>query len=162
MIDLPDPRPLSAERSRELREHLMDTMVADPRLVDPGVAARRTRPLVVGSFLVVLLVGLGLAAAVAITVVAVGPNGPEAVVVSSDALDVLYDGNRITQDDLVELTKVGKGTFTMTDVDTERDLRATRAFDTLEELDAYAAAYLAWQNAKADGQDVEAWGTVRP
>ena len=37
------------------------------------------------------------------------------------------------------LTRVGMGTFTTTDADTERDLHATRAFDTLEELDAYSA-----------------------
>ena len=77
-------------------------------------------------------------------------------------LDVLYRGRRITQDDLVALTKDGLATFTATDVDTERDLHATRAFDTLEELDAYSAAYVAWQKAKADGDDVEDWGTVHP
>jgi hypothetical protein len=162
VIHLPEPRPLTVERSHALRERLMASIAADPRLVDSGASARRIRPFVVGPLLVLLLVGFGLAAAVAITVIAVGPTSSEAVVVDSDVLDVLYDGHRITQDDLVELTKVGKGTFTTSDVDTERDLRATRAFDTLEELDAYAAAYLAWQNAKADGQDVEPWGAVRP
>ena len=162
MIDLPAPRALTLERTVALREQLVATMAADPPRAESLATSQRTRPLVVGALLVCLLVCAGLAAAVAITVTAAGRSSSEAVVVDSDVLDVLYDGHRITQDDLVALTKAGKGTFTVTDVDTEQDLHAMRAFDTLEELDAYSAAYLAWQNAKADGNDVEAWGTVQP
>jgi len=153
---------MSAERTLALREQLMATMVSDPPLSESRATPQPQRSVVVGSLLVCLLVGAGLAAAVAITVTAAGRNSSEAVVVTSDALDVLYDGHRITQDDLVALTKVGKGTFTVTDVDTERDLHAMRAFDTLQELDAYSAEYLAWQKAEADGDDVEAWGTISP
>ena len=162
MIDLPEPRDLTAERAVALREQLMATMSADPPLADSRANPRRTRPLVVGALVVSLLVGAGLAAAVAITVTAAGRSGSAAVVVDSDALDVLYRGQRIPQDDLVALTKDGLGTFTVADADTQRDLHATRAFDTLEELDAYSAAYLAWQKSKADGQAVEPWGTVHP
>jgi hypothetical protein len=140
----------------------MATMAADPPLAESRTNPRRTRPLIVGALVVSLLVGGGLAAAVAITVTAAGRSGSAAVVVDSDALDVLYRGQRIPQDDLVALTKDGLGTFTVADADTQRDLHATRAFDTLEELDAYSAAYLAWQKAKADGQAVEPWGTVHP
>ena len=162
MIDLPEPRELTLERAVALRAQLMTTMLDDAPLAGSRSTRRTTRPLVAGAVLVCLLVLAGLAAAVAITVTAAGRSSAAAVVVDSDVLDVLYDGNRITQDDLVELTKVGKGTFSTSDVDTERDLHATRAFDTLDQLDAYSAAYLEWQKAKADGDDVEAWGTVRP
>lgn len=162
MIDLPGPRDLTPEQVLAVRQDLLTTMLADPPLDETRTTPRRTRPLVVGSLLVSLLVLAGLSAAAAITVTAAERSSSEAVVVDADMLDVLYRGERITQDDLVALTKDGFGTFTVSDVDTERDLHATRAFDTLEELDAYSADYLAWQKAKADGQDVERWGTVHP
>ena len=76
-------------------------------------------------------------------------------------LDVLYDGHRITQDDLAALTKQGRGTFTTTDPDTENDLHATRAFDTLA-----ARHVLGGVPGVAEGEgrrdDVEAWGTLHP
>ena len=162
MIDLPEPQELAPARAEAVRQRLMTTMLADPSRTGSRATPRRPRPLVVGSLLVCLLLVAGLAAAVAITVTAAERSGSAAVVVDSDMLDVLYRGHRITQDDLVALTKEGLGTFTVADVDTERDLHATRAFDTLEELDAYSAAYVAWQEAKADGRDLEPWGSVRP
>ncbi|WP_028050524.1 hypothetical protein [Cellulomonas sp. URHD0024] len=162
MIDLPEARALTAEENLAVREQLMAIMLADPPLSESRTTRRRTRPLVAGALLVCLLVGVGLAAAVAITFTAAGQSDSAAVVVGSDMPDVLYGGRRITQDDLVALTKVGLGTFTVADVDTQRDLHATRAFDTLQELDAYSAAYVAWQKAKADGERVEAWGTLHP
>jgi hypothetical protein len=162
VIDLPEARELAPSRAEAARHRLMATMLADPPLAEVRAVPRRLRPVVVGALLVIVLVGVGLAAAVSITVTAAGRTSSDAVVVESDMLDVLYDGRRITQDDLVALTKLGRGTFTAADVDTERDLHATRAFDTLEEIDAYSAAYLAWQKAKADGEDVEAWGTISP
>lgn len=162
MIDLPEPRELTPDRTLAVREHLMTTMLADPPLVESRATPRRTRPLVAGAVLVCLLLGAGMAAALAVTISAAGRTGSDAVVVRSDTLDVLYGGRRISPDDLAALTKAGKGTFTVSDVDTERDLHATRAFDTLKELDAYSADYLAWQKAKAGGKHVEAWGTVHP
>ncbi|WP_426594074.1 hypothetical protein ACPPVS_01070 [Cellulomonas sp. McL0617] len=161
MIDLPETSELTVDRTAVLRRQLMDTMLADP----PKPARATTPPtrgLLVAAVLVFVLVVAGLAAAVAITVTATHRGSSDSVVVDSDTLDVLYQGRRITQDDLVELTRAGKGTFTTTDADTEHDLHATRAFDTLEELDAYSADYLAWQKSKADGADVDAWGTLRP
>ncbi len=159
-MDLPEPPGLTPDQSAVLRGRLMSSMLADQPLA--RTAARRGRPLVVGAALACLLVGGGVAAAGALTVTAAERGGSDSVQVGADTLDVLYDGRRISQDDLVVLTKAGQGTFTAADVDTAHDLHATRAFDTLEELDAYSAAYVEWQKAKADGDDVEAWGTVRP
>ena len=160
MIELPESRDLTPDESVVLRDRLMSSMLSDPPLA--RATARRARPLAVGAVLVCLLVGGGVAAAAALTVTAAERGGADSVQVGADTLDVLYDGTRISPDDLVALTKVGQGTFTAADVDTAHDLHATRAFDTLEELDAYSAAYLEWQKAKADGDDVEAWGTERP
>lgn len=162
MIDLPDAEELAPERAAELRRRLQGAMLADPSMVESRTRPHRAGAAVVGALLVCLLVGGGLAAAVAITLTAAHRSAADSVVVEADMLDVLYEGRRITQDDLAALTKVGRGTFTTADTDTEKDLHAIRAFDTLEELDAYAADYLAWQKDRADGDDVEAWGTVRP
>ena len=162
MIDLPDVGEIAAERAAELRLQLVSTMLHDQSLVESPTRPHRAGGFVVGALLVCVLVGGGLAAAVAITLTAANRSAADSVVVDADMLDVLYEGRRITQDDLAALTKAGQGTFTTTDTDTEQDLHAMRAFDTLEELDAYSADYLTWQKAKADGDDVEAWGTVRP
>ena len=162
MIDLPDVGEIAAERAAELRLQLVSTMLHDQSLVESRTRPHRAGGFVVGALLVCVLVGGGLAAAVAITLTAANRSAADSVVVDADMLDVLYEGRRITQDDLAALTKAGRGTFTTTDTDTEQDLHAMRAFDTLEELDAYSADYLTWQKAKADGDDVEAWGTVRP
>jgi hypothetical protein len=162
VIDLPEARELAPEQAAVVRRRLLSTMLADPPLVEPPTTPRRTGAFVAGAVLVCVLVGAGLAAAVAITLTAAHRSATDAVSAGSVMLDVLYDGHRITQDDLAALTKQGRGTFTTTDPDTENDLHATRAFDTLAELDAYSAEYLAWQKAKADGEDVDAWGTLHP
>ena len=162
MIDLPDAPELAPERAAVLRRRLQSAMLAERSPVEARTVPRRTGGSVLAAVLVCLLVVGGLAAAVAITLTTAHRSAADTLSVESATLDVLYDGRRITQDDLAALTKVGRGTFTTTDADTERDLHATRAFDTLEELDAYSAQYLAWLKAQADGEDVESWGTVHP
>jgi hypothetical protein len=162
VIDLPGVREIAPERAAELRLQLVSTMLHDQSLAGSRTRPHRAAAYDVGAQLVSLRVGRGLAAALAITQTAANSSAADSYVLDADMLDVLYEGRRITQDDLAALTKVGRGTFTTSDTDTEHDLHAMRAFDTLEELDEYSADYLTWQKAKADGDDVEAWGTVRP
>lgn len=77
-------------------------------------------------------------------------------------LDVIYRGERIDQGQLQALNDRGLALFTASDVDTATELHAMRAFDTMAELDAYSAAYAAWQTAGREGQAVQPWGTVAP
>jgi len=82
--------------------------------------------------------------------------------IETQNLDVIYRGQRISQEALQSLNDQGRGLFTVTDVDTASDLNATRAFDTQGELDAYSAAYQAWQKNKREQGSAPPWGIAAP
>lgn len=160
--EIPAERELAPERVASHRAALLQA-IANEDLAGAGAAApqqrRRVRPAVAVAVTVALLAGGGAAAA---GIQAVQHRANNAVTVEVGLLDVIYDGHRISTSALEDLQSQGKGLFTATDLDTAIDLKASRAFDTEQELDAYTEAYLAWQTASAAGTTTQTWGEVTP
>ncbi len=159
---IPEERELPPESVAMIRERLLQTIATGGAGGDDtgaGPRGRRNRPVIAVVVGAAVLVGGGAAAA---GIQAVHHSRNQATMVEVSQLDIIYDGQRISEDNLTVLQASGKGLYLATDVDTATDLHATRAFDTEHELDAYSALYAAWLAAKSAGEPVEPWGQVVP
>ena len=78
-MDLPEAREPAPEQAGAVRRRLLSAMLADPPLVAAPTAQRRTGGFVAGAVLVCMLVGAGLAAAVAITLTAAHRSATDTV-----------------------------------------------------------------------------------
>ncbi len=120
---------------------------------------RRRMPLIAAATTIGLLGTAGVALAIADPAVYRNSNG--VAVVNSQQLDVIYQGQRISQADLAKLQTKHLAMFTAGDVPSAK-LGVMHAFDTQTQLDTYRAQYLASQRADASAQSGSRIATASP
>jgi hypothetical protein len=136
MVNLPHERDLPAGRTSARREHLMTEIVDRPLALAASRGRARRRRTLVG-----VVTCLGVFAAAPVTAYELGyiGHGKGAAEINMDSLDVVYQGQRYTRQQMTSFQRDGKGLVVVSDAESARS-GVVHAFDTEAEATAWHEA----------------------